>query len=202
MWNIKNRMRIRASIVVTAVSLILSGCQTGVPKVPDGPVDTLRPAKTDALAPGLAVEYSNIIANSISDVKIAGRGTPGPKLPHLNWNHSDTPVMTSQYATEVAAQINGYMLFDTAGTYVLKVKSNDGVRLSLDGVLLINDPTVHASRFAPPSTLVIKEPGHYRLDMLYYQKRGTAALEVYWQPPGATDFVIVPDSAFFHSATD
>ncbi len=36
--------------------------------------------------------------------------------------------------------------------------------------------------------------------MLYFQRKGTATLELYWKPPGQedADFVLVPAEAFAH----
>lgn len=186
--------------------LIGTGCQTASNAPPSGKIDTIAPVNpapdAAALKPGLAVHYANISANSITDVEIAGRGKPGKPLLHLNWQASDTPVMTSAFANQVSAQISGFMRFPDAGTYVLKIRSNDGVRLSIGGVKVIEDPSVHAARFSRPASLVIKTAGLYKLDMLYFQKGGAAVLELYWQPPKAADFVIVPGEAFAHLASN
>ena len=105
-----------------ALLLMAAGCQTTSEAPPPTMIDTLLPASPPpdaaALRPGLAVYYANIIANSIADVEIAGRGRPGKPLPHLNWQASDTPVMTSALATQVSAQIAGYIRFPEPGTYV------------------------------------------------------------------------------------
>jgi len=193
-------------IAVFGVILLLAvtGCQSTSNAPPQGKIDTIAPANpapdAAALKPGLAVSYSSISANSIADVVIAGRGKPGKPLPHLNWQASDTPMMTSGRATQVSAQITGFIRFSETGTYVLKIRSNDGVRLSINGIKAIEDPTVHAARFSRTTSLTIKTAGWYKLDMLYFQKGGSAALELYWQPPKAADFVIVPGEAFTHLA--
>ena len=197
--------RLRGIGAAGAVLLLIgTGCQTASNAPPSGKIDTIAPVSpapdAAALKPGLAVFYANISANSITDVEIAGRGKPGKALLHLNWQASDTPVMTSAFANQVSAQISGFMRFPDPGTYVLKIRSNDGVRLSIGGAKVIEDPSVHAARFSQPASLVIKNTGWYKLDMLYFQKGGSAVLELYWQPPKAADFVIVPGGAFAHLA--
>jgi urease alpha subunit len=153
----------------------------------------------------LAVDYSNVIANRISDVEVAGRGTPGRPLPNLNWPQVDgTPVMTSEYSIHVAARIDGYIKFAEAGNYELRILSNDGVRLMIGGSTVLADPTVHTSRLAGPVTLTIRDAGWYNLSLLYFQKAGSAVLELHWRRPGQSDFEAVPDAAFAHarSSTD
>jgi hypothetical protein len=42
----------------------------------------------------------------------------------------------------------------------------------------------------------VKEPGWYPLHILYFQRKGTYALQLFWQKPGGEDKEIVPPEAF------
>ena len=186
------------------ILVLLAGCQTTSSGPPTG--TRISPAlanptpDTTTLNPGLAVDYSNIIANSISDVEVAGRGKEGPPLPHLNWPQtSGRPVMTSTYPIYVSAQIDGYLKFPVAGDYALRLLSNDGVQLTIGNQIVLADPTVHTTRLTGPTTVSIKDAGWYKLHLLYFQKAGSATLVLQWKRPGQADFVPVPDEMFAHT---
>ena len=49
---------------------------------------------------------------------------------------------------------------------------------------------------------MIDKPGWYPISLLYFEKRNTSTLELYWQPPGTDEFVFVPAEAFAHLPAD
>ena len=44
----------------------------------------------------------------------------------------------------------------------------------------------------------IEEAGWYPMLIKYFQKKGTAALSLYWKPPGAAEFSVIPAEAYAH----
>jgi hypothetical protein len=80
-----------------------------------------------------------------------------------------------------------------AGTYQFRTNSDDGVRLWLNGSLVINDWTDHAGRYdsAPAMTLTAGQKLDLRLD--YYEAFGGANIRLEWKRPGQTDFELVPE---------
>ncbi len=80
------------------------------------------------------------------------------------------------------------------------MQSNDGVELTIGGQVVIRDPNVHADRYSELTLVEIDEPGWYRLELLYFEKRNTSTLELYWLPPGATagGLTFVPADSFAH----
>lgn len=155
-----------------------------------------------ALKDGLAVRYyfsrfthiDNLAAWINSDDGI--EGTP---LPNLDYQMGAGNVLTTTSADLVGAHITGFIQFAEPGTYTLKVTSNDGVRVTLSGEMIFEDPEIHADTASPPLVVDIGEPGWYPLDILYYEKKGTAALKLHWKPPGASNFTAVPTTALKHS---
>ena len=150
------------------------------------------------VAPGLAVSY---FAQMFQDVgEVAGRsgGEAGPPLAQLNDTPAQgAPVLTSGKAVGVGAQIRGLIHFDKAGTYSFRVTSNDGVRVTLAGQLLAEDPGVHSDHTSLPVDVAIDQPGWYELSVDYFQKKGTATLVLLWTPPGGSE-APVPADAFAH----
>jgi hypothetical protein len=88
--------------------------------------------------------------------------------------------------------------FPEAGRWLLTTQSNDGVRVRVGGTVIIEDPDVHPDQFAPNAELNIGEPGWYEIAVTYFERKNTSTLKLFWQPPGQTEFAIVPAEAFVH----
>jgi len=152
----------------------------------------------DATAPGLAVNYVFFKAHHVDDVEGEGPGEPGMPLPRLNYRNGSGNVLTSDQSDGVGALIRGFIDFPAAGRWLMTAQSNDGVRVRLSGTVVIEDPGVHSDQFAPNAEIDITQPGWYEIAVTYFERKSTATLQLYWQPPGKTEFEIVPATAFNH----
>ncbi len=147
------------------------------------------------LKPGLAVSYiTGFKFNHIEEMKQMAqynKPSPGEPLPMLNYHVGRGLVLTSKYDNLVGAFIDGYIKFPEAGDYTFWVHSNDGVELNISGKLVYTLPDVHPDTMSEAISVKIDEPGWYPLNVLYYEKKNTSTLELYWQKPGdsAKDFV-------------
>ncbi len=156
------------------------------------------------LAPGLSVHYYaayfRLIDEFIEWIEEEGGGEKGEPLPMLNYRVADGTALTSAIADGVGAEIEGLIHFEKTGIYTLVMQSNDGFVLKIGGVYVLEDPDVHADRYSPFAKLEVKEPGWYPLALLYFERKGTATLELYWRPPGDedADLAFVPAEAFAH----
>jgi PA14 domain len=162
--------------------------------------DDLKPADPQpaagTLQPGLAVNYMEVKARHVDEVEEAGDGEPGPPLPQLDYQSGAGTVLTSDHADMVGARIRGFINFDQPGRWLLATQSNDGVRVRIDGKIIINDPDVHSDQFSMNAELNIAAAGWYKLEVSYFERKSTSTLQLYWQPPGGTEFVIVPAAAY------
>lgn len=162
----------------------------------------LKPAspQPDAaqVAPGLAVSYFFQMFQDVGEVAGRSGGEAGQPLAQINdAPQQGGPVLTSGKPMGVGAQIRGLIHFDKTGTYTLQVTSNDGVRLTLAGEKIFEDPGVHSDHTSPPLEIAIDEAGWYDLAIDYFQKKGTATLKLMWTPPGGSEEP-VPAAAFAH----
>ena len=156
-----------------------------------------QPGQADVTA-GLAVTYYAQMFQDVGDVAAQSGGEAGQPLAQLNDTPAQgAPVLTSGKAMGVGAQIRGLIHFEKAGTYTFRVTSNDGVRVTLAGQLLAEDPGVHSDHTTPPIDVAIDQPGWYDLAVDYFQKKGTATLQLLWTPPGGSE-APVPADAFAH----
>jgi hypothetical protein len=155
--------------------------------------------KAEALNDGLAVSYYFAIYNSIEELTSwmdHKKGKPGEPIPTLNYKVGQGKVLTSDSSNFVGAHITGLINLAKAGTYAFEVTSNDGVRLTLGGKMIFEDPEVHADWTSEPIVVPVTEPGWYPIDVLYFEKKNTSTLIVKWKPPGAAGFEVVPAEAY------
>ncbi|HSO21045.1 MAG TPA: PA14 domain-containing protein [Desulfosarcina sp.] len=196
----------RVVIAVPLLLALLAGCAT----TPDGSdkfVAAPQPPfslDTDQLQPGLAVLYfKHRLVRRIDDLpgKIAADwGWKGEPIPYLNHQFGQANVFDSGLNRGIAMELSGFIRLERPGIYRFQTKSNDGVRVYIDGRLLIDDQYYHSDRLSPVAELTIQEPAWYSLRMRYFQRLGLATLQLYWQPPGAADFAIVPAAVLAHRA--
>jgi len=141
-----------------------------------------QPAPT-SLMPGLAVQYTYAIMNSVDDMK-GRKFEPGPPILHLDWVMGTRRVLTSKANEGVGAILTGFLQFDKLGVYGINVTSNDGVRLEIGGKVIHEDPGVHADTTSDRIDVQIERPAWYPITITYFQKRHTATLVVRWIAPG------------------
>lgn len=161
----------------------------------------LEPANPQpgGVKPGLAVTYAfPEEVKSLSQAEQAlKKGKPGKPLSGLDyWDTEEgQPTLTSGQALRVAARITGYVRFDAPGTYTVDFLSNDGLRAVIGGKQVA---LVDARRACEPVDAVEVEvpvAGWYPVDILYFQRLGTACLHMRAAPSGsAPDWM--PDRAF------
>jgi hypothetical protein len=195
------------SIPLLIVFTFLAGSATAQNEGFVRPTQSSLPLDTSTLKPGLAVLYfdQNFVrckSSHLDDLpqgdSAKERGRPGAPIPYLNHQFGRSKIFDSGTNRLLGMEISGYIRLDRPGTYGFQANSNDGFRLYIDGHLLIDDPAYHSDRLSPEAQLPITEPGWYSLRARYYQCKGTAAIHLYWRPPGAEKFSIVPAKMLAH----
>jgi hypothetical protein len=180
-----------------AIAVLLAALGVPAGAAAQAPITGLQPANPppapDKLAPGLAVNYHFDIIDRIVQLNEKGK-TIGAPLTHLGWDMGAGKILTSDKTDGVQAHIFGFIRFPAAGTYVFEVNSNDGVRLEIGGKRIWEDPDVHADRMSPPIPVQVAAPGFYPIKILYFEKRNTATLEVFWTAAGGQRTVIAGDA--------
>ena len=160
-----------------------------------------------AVQPGLAVLYYFHMfrhVDEILDWKDYRDGKPGPAIAQLNYRVGQGKVLTSDASDGVGAEIEGLIRLDTPGTYAFTLQSNDGIRLWIGGEQLIEDPGVHADQFSEIAEVTVETPGWYPLKLLYFERKNTSTLELYWRRPGDAGgtMPLVPAEALGHLAAN
>jgi hypothetical protein len=151
---------------------------------------------------GLAVNYAypkDVKSLRDAYVALGIKSETGKPLAGLDYLSSDDEPMalTSTKETKVAADIKGYVRFDTPGIYTLEVYSNDGLDLSIGGQQIAK---VDKKRSCDPIGAVeinIREAGWYELEALYWQRKGGSCLIMEWSQNGG-ELDTVPAELYGH----
>jgi len=98
-----------------------------------------------------------------------GAGSPAPQV--------DTDLFSARWTRTVQ--------IPAAGPYRFSLNSDDGVRLFIDGNLVINAWYDHGSSRTFLTTHILS-PGSHELRVEYYERRGAAAVRFGWHPAGMT----------------
>ncbi len=195
-------MRHTLFVILVAATFGLAGAPAFAQSTVSGLQKANPQPSAQSLKPGLGVTYYHHKFNDTREITEWAKykkGHKGEPILLLDYFVGDGEVLTSGRVDFVGADIRGFIKFPEAGTYTMAMHSNDGVDLTIGGKTIIKDPTVHADRFSDLVPVVISEPGWYPFRLLYFEKKITSTLELYWKPPGSTgDMEFVPEEAFAH----
>jgi hypothetical protein len=184
------------SIHIVMIMSLLSGC-TGSQTLVD--VENIK----DSLVPGLQVlyfngKYRNVRQIPDGDTAILEKGRPGAPILLIDHQFGNNEVFDSGRSRGVGVQIKGYLLFDQKGPYEFQALSNDGVEVIIDGDTILIDADVHSDRLSSIGTLSVQQTGWHALMVKYFQRKGTAALKLFWKTPGKDEFEVIPARAYGH----
>ena len=112
--------------VVLCVSAARAESITGVMPVSPQPA-------SDRLVPGLAVTYFFGMFDHVSELERKTGGDPGQPVLVLDTPEGKAEVLTSGKKSNIGAKLRGLIEFPEPGTYTLRLRSNDGVRLHIGG---------------------------------------------------------------------
>ena len=163
-------------------------------------IEPVKPQNA-SVEPGLEVTYYSKAFNRLREIPDWAKykkGTVGPLLPAIDYDSGSGPVLTSTLDDGVGAHIVGLINLSETGTYQFKARSNDGAQVTIAGERVVKDDRPHPTRFSKTASLSVAEPGWYKLEVLYFEKKGTSVLELHWGTPSGGGFAIVPAEAFGH----
>ncbi len=184
---------------------IFSGCTKNTYYAPPGTSPENFPlTDSAAIEPGLEVRYYDNKYKHIDGMpkgkQLAEKGRPGnPVLILDNVYGKRSNVFGSGKSRLIGIWFSGMIHLDQPGAYYFQALSNDGIRVFLNREMLFEDPERHSSRLSPVGLFNAEQAGWYPIQIIYYQRKGTAALRLYWKKPGAANFKIVPAVALGHA---
>jgi hypothetical protein len=162
-------------------------------------------AQGSSLSPGLLPIYIDKFVRHIVELPLLDPKTTQAKRgkPILILNKTfgiGEKIFDSGRSRGLGIQMYGFIKFAQVGQYELMAKSNDGIRVTICGKITVDDPKVHGDQFSNVSALNITSPGWYPVMIQYFQRKGTACIEMHWKEPGSSQFTIIPADAYAHRA--
>lgn len=203
---------VQRSVLLSVVLLLVLSCQSWAARDFSKPVEFkplfvsgLKPEtiSPDRLQNGLSVTYFlEYFERSLEDLPESDTASfivrEGEPVLQLNHQFGSEMVFGSGTNRGVAMRMKGYIIFDRKGDYQLQALSNDGVGVIIDGKPVISDLEQHSDRLSNIGHVTIDQPGYYPTVVEYFQRKGTAALKLFWKTPGTSEFVVIPANAYAH----
>ncbi len=194
-------MRFRLTFISILTMLAVCSC------APLGGKPAFRPLSGEeakAVRPGLMPRYfTKFFARNVQRLPPDGstgyKNWPGTEpILQLNNQFGHGKVFGSGTNRGIGIRMRGVFSFPEPGTYTFQALSNDGIKMFLAQRLVVSDPEQHSDRLSPEATVNIPEAGWYPVRIDYFQRKGTAALKLFWKIPNSTTMSIVPASAYGH----
>lgn len=187
-------------LLVVLAMLTLSGCGMLRPKTTLAP---LGQEIADNLHPGLLPRYfekfkDRNVAMLPDDDTSRYKSWLGEPIHQLDNEFGIGNVFGSGTSRTIGVRMRGALYFAETGTYLFQALSNDGIEMYLGDQLVVHDPVQHSDQLSPKAEVKIDQPGWYPLRIDYFQRKGTATLKLYWQPPDTEAMTIIPASAYAH----
>ena len=132
--------------------------------------------------PGLKAEYWN--NETLSGVPVLTRTEPNIDY---TWD-GDSPDM-AVHATHFSARWSGFLVAPQDGDYTLSVTSDDGMRLKLNGQIVLEDWTEHAPT-AKALDVHLKGGEKMPFELDFYQAEAGAVAKVGWKASGTSNTLL------------
>lgn len=110
-----------------------------------------------------------------------GSGSPGAGVPSNNFS----------------ARWTGTIEAPSTGSYVFQTNSDDGVRVWINGVRVINNWTAHAATLNNSASISLSAGQRVPVTIEYQELSGSAVMQFRWRTPGSASYVAVPASRLY-----
>ncbi len=113
----------------------------------------------------------------------------------VNWEQTSGSFVTDGPTDYFALRLVGKLEVPSDGPWTFTLWSDEGARLWIDGVLVVNDGLLHGYR--PVWRTIDLTAGEHDIEVRYLERRYSAGLVLSWEGPGVTEEVI-PASVLSH----
>jgi YVTN family beta-propeller protein len=114
------------------------------------------------------------------------------RLEKVSFSWGSTPPGPGVNTNQFSVRWTGFVEATANGTFQFQTRSNDGVRLWIDGDLVIDNWPSHATATDATAGIALTKNQRYSVTMEFYDNTGTAVARLYWKRPGQTTFATIP----------
>ena len=151
-------------------------------------------AQTSENENGLQSEYFN--NTNLSGNPVLRRIDPDIDV---NWNNIPAPPGVNN--NNFSVRWTGFVKAPTSGLYRFQTVTDDGVRLWINGQLVIDNWTNHAPARDLSDFIKLIQDRKYQIKMEYFQGTGGAVTQLQWNQPG-TKPISIPQALLYPAGTD
>ena len=108
----------------------------------------------------------------------------------VNFDWGTGSYSSGQPTDNFSARWDGQVQATVSGNYTFATTSDDGVRLYVNGALVINNWTDHAPTTNTSASIALTAGQKYDIKMEYYENGGGAVAKLLWTPPGGSRVAI------------
>ncbi len=92
---------------------------------------------------------------------------------------------------------SGFVEAPYSGAYTFRTVSDEGVRVSVGGVRVIDDWSAHTATTDTSGVVQLVAGQRYAIGVDYYDSTGKALIRLLWKPPGVADYAVVPRAQLY-----
>jgi predicted outer membrane repeat protein len=180
-------------LVVSNLQVLTAGAGTLTPT-------TIPAVTTYGLGTGLKGEYHNInIGLNPDDISLSG--TPAlTRTEGIDFNWADGAPGPGVANDHFAVRWSGYIVPPASGKYTLRTESDDGIRVWVNGNLLIDAWDWHQPQANESLQVDLQAGTAYTIKVEYFEDVRGATARLQWQTPGSSTFSAIPTARLFDAA--
>ena len=138
---------------------------------------------TPLLVP-MTVEYFSVpsTTSALSQIDFNAQPISTQTIEEINFNVGSGSFYAGGPTDNFAARFTGNFAAETSGPYTFYLTSDDGSRLFIDGVEVINNDGLHADVLIQQT--ITLDAGVHDIEVRYFERGGQATVDLEWAGPG------------------
>jgi YVTN family beta-propeller protein len=151
----------------------------------------------ESAAPSPAGSGSGLTGSYFNNVGLSGSAVlTRTEAVDFGWG-SGSPASGVVNTNNFSVRWSGTFYAATGGTYRFQTVSDDGVRLWVNGVRVINNWSDHSATTNTSGNVTLSAGQFYTISMEYYEKSGQAVARLRWRLPGTSSYVAIPKGSLY-----
>ncbi|HSX83901.1 MAG TPA: DUF6701 domain-containing protein [Cellvibrio sp.] len=153
-----------------------------------------NPANACSPNPPVCLLVSGIIGQYFNNTSLSGTPVNSRLDSQINYDWGNAaPGPSGVNADQFSIRWNGLLRATQTGNYRFQTASDDGVRLWVNNVLVINNWTDHSNTTDTSANVALVAGEVYSIRLEFYENGGQALIRLRWLTPGAGSYVPIPE---------